>query len=81
MAPIQVIYSGMLKLLQGLNPTKASGLVAVAGTFSGDPVNEVSAIISPSRTDTKPIISPASKLSPKTLKNTEMTTTNPNTKP
>ena len=41
----------------------------------------VGAIISPSRTDTKSVISPAPKLSPKTLKNTEMTTTNPNTKP
>jgi len=43
--------------------------------------SSVGAIISPSRTDTKSIISPAPKLSPKTLKNTEMTTTNPNTKP
>jgi len=41
----------------------------------------VSAIISPSRTDTKSIISPAPKLSPKTLKDTEMTTANPNPKP
>jgi len=42
---------------------------------------ETKSIISPSRTDTKSIISPAPKLSPKMLKNTEMTTTNPNTKP
>jgi len=41
----------------------------------------VGAIISPSRTDTKSIISPAPKVSPKMLKSTEMTTTNPNTKP
>jgi len=41
----------------------------------------VGAIISPSLTDTKSIISPAPKLSPKMLKDTEMTTNNPNTKP
>jgi len=46
-----------------------------------EPLITVGAIISPSRTETESIISPAPKLSPKTLKNTEMTTTNPNTKP
>jgi len=49
--------------------------------FYGCPRYRLGAIISPSRTDTKSIISPAPKLSPKTLKNTQMTTTNPNTKP
>jgi len=42
---------------------------------------DTKSIISPSRTDTNSIISPAPKVSPKMLKNTQMTTTNPNTKP